>query len=279
MNKPRVHPAVYLASSSERLATDVQDLLLRLGITAVHRRVSQGTKGRMQHHVWVTGGSDLEVFVNRVGAVGEYKSRDLERVGEYLRGRVRNTDRDVIPREVWGSIVRPAMVATHVTQRQLHERLGIAYAGATIFGQRLGRERAERVAAAVASEPLQKLARSDIYWDTIADIEADGVEEVFDLTVPGNHNFVANGVVVHNSIEQDADLVMFLFRPEYYAAAEKRDELEGKSELIISKQRNGPTGVIELVFQKAYTRFDSALRNPGQGGGPRPRDEGGGYLP
>ncbi|MDH3205560.1 MAG: replicative DNA helicase [Gemmatimonadota bacterium] len=65
------------------------------------------------------------------------------------------------------------------------------------------------------------------------------------------------------SIEQDADVVMFLYRPEYYAPAEKRDELEGKSELIVSKQRNGPTGVIELYFQKAYTRFDSVQRSPG----------------
>jgi replicative DNA helicase len=67
------------------------------------------------------------------------------------------------------------------------------------------------------------------------------------------------------SIEQDADLVMFLFRPEYYAPAEKRDELEGKAELIVSKQRNGPTGVVDLFFQKAYTRFDSVVRGPQEG--------------
>ena len=57
---------------------------------------------------------------------------------------------------------------------------------------------------------------------------------------------------------------MFLYRPEYYAPPEKRDELQGKSELIIGKQRNGPTGVVELYFQKAYTRFDSVSRtSPG----------------
>ncbi|MFQ5536366.1 MAG: replicative DNA helicase [Gemmatimonadota bacterium] len=67
------------------------------------------------------------------------------------------------------------------------------------------------------------------------------------------------------SIEQDADLVMFLYRPEYYAPAEKREELEGKAELIIGKQRNGPTGVIQLYFQKAYTRFDSVSHAPAGG--------------
>jgi replicative DNA helicase len=70
------------------------------------------------------------------------------------------------------------------------------------------------------------------------------------------------------SIEQDADLVMFLYRPEYYSPADK--ELAGKTELIVSKQRNGPTGVVDLIFQKSYTRFDSADRGVG------PRDPGGG---
>jgi replicative DNA helicase len=146
----------------------------------------------------------------------------------------------------------------------------------TLFQRHMERERAARVASVAGSEPLSELARSDIYWDRIVCVEDAGVDEVFDLTVPGNHNFVAGGIVAHNSIEQDADLVMFLFRPEYYATAEKREELEGKSELIISKQRNGPTGVIDLYFQKSYTRFDSVL--PPQGGGSRPQDEGGSYL-
>jgi replicative DNA helicase len=64
------------------------------------------------------------------------------------------------------------------------------------------------------------------------------------------------------SIEQDADVVMFLFRPEYYASAENRQELEGKAELMVAKQRNGPTGVVDLTFHKSYTRFDSAAREP-----------------
>jgi len=65
------------------------------------------------------------------------------------------------------------------------------------------------------------------------------------------------------SIEQDADVVMFLFRPEYYYGLTDSDgqSLEGKAELIVAKQRNGPTGTVELFFHKAYTRFDSVLRS------------------
>jgi replicative DNA helicase len=57
------------------------------------------------------------------------------------------------------------------------------------------------------------------------------------------------------SIEQDADVVLFLFRPEVY---EKDPDYKGKAELIISKQRNGPTGTIPLTFIDEYTRFESA---------------------
>jgi replicative DNA helicase len=53
------------------------------------------------------------------------------------------------------------------------------------------------------------------------------------------------------SIEQDSDVVMFLFRPEYY----KSDERPGIAELIVAKHRNGPTGMVELKFRRDHTRF------------------------
>ena len=64
------------------------------------------------------------------------------------------------------------------------------------------------------------------------------------------------------SIEQDADLVMFLYRPEYYHTPMEAQEkgIQGKAELIISKQRNGPTGIVELYFRKECARFESFSR-------------------
>jgi replicative DNA helicase len=106
----------------------------------------------------------------------------------------------------------------------------------------------------VGSDLLRHLAFSDVYWDRIESIEPDGEAEVFDLTVEDLHNFVAEDVVVHNSIEQDADLVMFIYRDEYY---HEDSEREGIADLIISKHRNGGLATIELTFQKEYPRFMS----------------------
>ncbi len=58
------------------------------------------------------------------------------------------------------------------------------------------------------------------------------------------------------SLEQDADLVAFIYREEVY---KPNDENAGLAELIISKQRNGPTGTVRLAFQKQYTRFQTLL--------------------
>ncbi len=61
------------------------------------------------------------------------------------------------------------------------------------------------------------------------------------------------------AIEQDADVVLFIYRPEMYKTPEEIEKkgIEGKAELIIGKQRNGPTGRIDLRFHKAFTAFES----------------------
>jgi len=83
------------------------------------------------------------------------------------------------------------------------------------------------------------------------------------------------------SIEQDADVVMFVFREEYYVEREKPSDekldeiaawqdrmghLHGKAEVIIGKQRHGPIGTIELSFEGQFTRFGNLVKKWQQGG-------------
>jgi replicative DNA helicase len=243
--------AVYYASSSERLATDVQSLLLRIGINATLSRHSQGTKGRDQFHVHVTGRDEILRFLMVVGAIGREKRAHKTLVLEYLAEREAKTNRDVIPASVWRLEAVPAMQAAGLTTRAMQAGLGMAYMGSKLYKQNLSRERAKRLSTVVKSEELEMLSISDVYWDQIRSIHPDGMDDVFDLTVEDLHNFVAANIVTHNSIEQDSDVVMFLFRPEYY----KSDERPGIAELIVAKHRNGPTGMIELKFRRDHTRF------------------------
>ena len=99
---------------------------------------------------------------------------------------------------------------------------------------------------------LEMLATNDVFWDEIVEIESLGQQEVYDATVPGAHNFVADGVVLHNSIEQDADMVILLHRPD---AFERDDPRAGEADLILAKHRNGPTSTITVAHQLHYSRF------------------------
>ena len=68
------------------------------------------------------------------------------------------------------------------------------------------------------------------------------------------------------AIEQDADVVMFIWRPSQYKTGqedEMDDEDKNKAEIIVAKQRNGPTGKINLVFKREYARFDNVEHHPG----------------
>ncbi len=115
-----------------------------------------------------------------------------------------------------------------------------------------------RLAEVVPDRLLADLSRSDVRWDTIVSITELGDEPVFDATVLGTHNFVADGIIVHNSIEQDADVVMFIYRDEIYHGLESADR--GTAEILVSKHRNGPTGMVRLAFLDHYTKFANMAR-------------------
>jgi replicative DNA helicase len=91
-----------------------------------------------------------------------------------------------------------------------------------------------------------------VYWDQVASIVPDGEEDVFDLTVPGPANFVANDIIVHNSIEQDADTIFLLHRPDRYEPGQH----EGVIEVIVGKQRSGPVGEITLAYRKQFMLYE-----------------------
>ena len=91
---------------------------------------------------------------------------------------------------------------------------------------------------------------------SILDIQMLGRSHCYDLWIPHTNNYIINNLIVHNSIEQDADLVLMLYRDSYY---EKDAEYinENITEVIITKHRNGPVGTINILFEPKTLTFDN----------------------
>ncbi|MEG4486445.1 replicative DNA helicase [Microcoleus sp. D2_18a_B4] len=251
--KKCLYPAIYYASSSEKLARGVRSLLLRLNINAAVRVISQGKKGRAQYQVWLGGKSDIEIFANVIGAVGNYKKSSLGEVKIYLNNADSGkTNRDLIPNELWRTQVNLAQKRLGLTVKQMQDCLGMRYSATTDYKCDIGRERAYQLGNILDAEEIFKLGVSDIYWDKVKEINFCGEEMVYDMTVENIESFATQGLYAHNSIEQDADLVIMLYRDEYYNP-DSPDR--GIAEVIITKHRNGPTGIIKLLFDAQFTCF------------------------
>ncbi len=98
-----------------------------------------------------------------------------------------------------------------------------------------------------------------VSWDRVTNQVPCGRAPVYDLVMPGTHNFIANGLVVHNSgeLEQVSDLVLFIYREDYYNPDTDKKNI---AEIIIAKHRNGPIGQVELFFHKEHSRFANLER-------------------
>jgi replicative DNA helicase len=89
-------------------------------------------------------------------------------------------------------------------------------------------------------------------YSQIVNIKYQGIQMVYDKKIPNYHNFLYKNIILHNSIEQDADVVIMLYRDDYYNDKNIRPQI---IEFIIAKHRNGPTGTAKLVFESNTTNF------------------------
>jgi replicative DNA helicase len=101
---------------------------------------------------------------------------------------------------------------------------------------------------------------NDVYLGEVRSIDPVGVREGFDVTVPGFHNFLANDLVIDNSLEQDRDNIWLIHRPEFYDR--NGESLKNKVILILGKQREDEVRDPKLRWNGAYVRFE----NPPAGG-------------
>ncbi len=247
---------LHYASNSIELVSGLKSLLLRFGVSCtIHKTTKEDYKP--MYNINVTGKNNIINFANNIGVFGS-KTEQLNKLVTLLSQSNSNPNSDVISKNIWKNI-KTLKKQKGFTERSFQTALGTNYCGTSLYKSNLSRERLGKVAELLEVDELKNLANSDIKWDKIKSIVHIGKEMTYDLHVADTHNFVANDFIIHNSgaIEQDADIVTFIYRPEYYQILEDEEgqSLKGVAEVIIAKHRNGALGTVKLKFTDQYAKF------------------------
>lgn len=182
---------------SEQLARQIQHLLLRFGIIASLKRrfVKYKNNPRQTWQLDITDSKSIKNFIAEIGIFG--KEEALNSVLTAILRKKYHTNRDLIPIEIWQKL---EAAKKEEPWSILAKRSGIKGCRNIHVGRRaLSRERLFKLACALENDHLQNLATSDVYWDEIVTIKSVGKKQVYDLTIPETHNFVANDICVHNT--------------------------------------------------------------------------------
>jgi replicative DNA helicase len=245
---------VYYASTSRRLVDDIMQLLLRFGINSrIYRARKLGYRDYWHLHIF--GVDNQRKFLQQVDVNGEkfFAAREVLAELEQVAARANS---DTVPKEVWNR-VQQALSESDMSYRELAMAIGTKFSETRRRKYATSRRLVHQAAAVLDNIELHDLATSDLFWDRIVEINSIGEQDVYDGTVPGTNCFVAQGISVHNSLEQDADMVILLHRPD---AFERDDPRGGEADLILGKHRNGPTKTITVAHQLHLSRFTNMAK-------------------
>ncbi|AMO54771.1 hypothetical protein GZ77_19340 [Endozoicomonas montiporae] len=191
------------ASSSYELIKGLQHLLLRFGINAkVRKKVNayQGEGAQATYELEVLSQSSIRAFIDNIGIFA--KEDRIKAVEKELAGKTAHDNSDTLPESVCEYILK---LKGDRSWREIYTSAGKAYPEnynphlTGVSRRRISRKRAALFSELFNDDYLQHLASSDVYWDKIVAIEPQGEKQVYDLTVPDTHNFVAEDFCVHNT--------------------------------------------------------------------------------
>jgi replicative DNA helicase len=239
---------VSYASTSRRMLDGVRQLLLRFGISSRLRLVTLTSADRPQFTLDISGRDEQLRFLREIGVHGGRSAGCVALLAE-LDGSASNANIDTVPEEIW-SRVRTALVDKGISHQERAATMDTQVC--STLGNHAPSSRLARVAAILDDADLDLHATNDVFWDEVEAVEPLGEQEVYDATVLDWHNFVANGIGTHNSIEQDADVVILLHRDDYY---DKESPRAGEADYIVAKHRNGPTDTVTVAAQLHFSRF------------------------
>ncbi|MFN2426327.1 MAG: replicative DNA helicase [Candidatus Binatia bacterium] len=185
-----------ICTASERMARQIQHLLLRFGVVARLRarqvRYQGGTRSAYQ--LDITDRTSMLHFIDKIGIFG--KEDAIARVRLACDSRREKAFRDIVPAGVWRRI---DAARAGESWSGIGSRMGLLDSSNLHVGRGMSRRRLAAFAEALDDQGLRDLAGGDVYWDIVDSVESVGMAQVYDLTVDKSHNFVANDVCVHNT--------------------------------------------------------------------------------
>jgi len=239
-------------SKSRRLIEDVHHLLLRFGIFSLIREKTTAI-GTLACKIQITDKEQIERFAAMVGFVpGSLKQQVLDmEVLPIIRARPRRRSNfDTLPCEAW-QIMKVAAGGAGVSLNSLDIRAS---------DQSVSLADATRLATATKEPQLQRLVEGPL-WDVVEKIEPVGVEEVFDISVPTLHNFLANGLIVHNSTYARCGIICNVtpLEPEW----EGHVTLEFSNTTPLPAKIYANEGVAQMLFFESDEVCETSYRDRG----------------
>ncbi len=212
--RPRVE--VGCCSSSEKLARDIQHLLLRLGIVSRLKKKKVKYKGEYRSAWQVTIGdsNNITSFSEKIQLVSEKRNK-LNDILKLLEGinHFDNNELNTVPKEIWSYIKNKQqalglsnMQVCGAENREDNKRLRSQYS--------VSRNKIRTYANSLKDEYLQKLSDNNILWDKVISIEHIGEDLTYDLTVPETHTFIADDIISHNSLVMTVHMLWYAFTHE-----------------------------------------------------------------
>jgi deoxycytidine triphosphate deaminase len=240
-------------SKSRRLIEDVQHLLLRFGVFSLIREKITAI-GTRACKIQITDQDQIRRFAEKVGFTpGSVKQRRLDvEVLPMIRAQPRRRSNfDTLPAEAWPMIEMAARVGG-VPLRSINVR--------TQPNQSVSLFVASKVALATGDRYVSPLINGPM-WDVVESIEPAGEEEVFDICVPTLHNFMANGLIVHNSTYARCGIIVNVtpLEPEW----EGHVTLEFSNTTPLPAKIYANEGVAQMLFFESDEVCETSYRDRG----------------
>jgi replicative DNA helicase len=253
MLKPR--PSLSYSTTSEHMAWQAVWALLRLGIYA---SIEPGYMGKKAKHpcfkVCIRVAEEVARFAAKIPLIG--------RKGELLR-QVDSTRTSNIAGSRFSVGVGQLVESIRKRYGLTHAQIGYRFQGKRISYDDLMRVWANLMERGMMNEHIQSLVGEDVFWDKPRKIERVAGGPVFDRVVPEHHNFVANGVIVHNSgnVEQDADRCIFIHAPTSMPDGNTQDLNDSEvrriyTTIIQAKGRGEGRDKFGMWFNRPITAFE-----------------------